>query len=80
MYKFNKQNDLNNKKLNIKLLLKFLIKTFRKRSSVKLIKAFIIEILNLLREIKSVYEYNNIILNIIQINILNDRESFFRNY
>ena len=61
IYKFNEQNDLNNKKLNIKLLLKILIKTSQKKSNIELTKIFIIKILNILRRIKNVYEYNNII-------------------
>ena len=48
IYEFNEQNDFNNKKSNIKLLLKFLIKIFRKKLNIKLTKIFIIEISNLL--------------------------------
>ena len=44
IYKLNEYNYLNNKKLNIKLLLKFLIKVFKKKFNIKLIKTFFINI------------------------------------
>ena len=61
IYEFNKQNNPNNEKSNIKLLLKFLIKAFREKSNIELTKIFIIEISNLLRRIKNVYKHDNII-------------------
>ena len=61
IYKFNKQNDLDNEKLNIKLLSRFLIKAFKEKLNVKSTKVFVIKISNLLRQIKNVYKYNNVI-------------------
>ena len=50
IYDLSEQNDFNNEKLNIKSLLRgFLIRTFKKKLNIKLIKAFIIETSNLLR-------------------------------
>ena len=45
----------------MKSLLKFSIKVSRKKSSVESKKILVIEILDLLRQIKKVYEYDNII-------------------
>ena len=61
MYEFNKQSSLNNKKSNIKLSLKFLIKISREKSNIKSIKIFIIKISNLLRQIKKIYKHDDII-------------------
>ena len=48
IYKFNEQNFLNNEELNIKLLLKSLIETFKEKSNIESTKIFIIKISNLL--------------------------------
>ena len=61
MYELNEQNNLDNEKSNIKSLSRFLIKIFEKKSNVELTKVFIIEISNLLRQIKSAYKHDNII-------------------
>ena len=61
IYEFNEQNDLNNKKLNKKLLLRFLTKKIRKKSNIKSTKKFIIKISNLLRRIKNAYKHDDII-------------------
>ena len=61
IYKFNKQNDLDDKKSNVKSLSKSLIKIFKEKSSVKSTKVFVIEASNLLRQIKSVYKYDDVI-------------------
>ena len=61
IYELNEQNNLDNEKSNIKSLSKFLIKIFEKKSNVELTKVFIIEISNLLRQIKSAYKHDNII-------------------
>ena len=53
-------------------------KAFRKKLNIKLIKIFVIEILNLLYRIKNVYKYNNIIQNIIQIKISRQRKFSFK--
>ena len=74
MYELNEQDSLNNKKSNIKSLLKSLIEVFRKKLNVELKKAFAVEISNLLRQIKKVYKYDDIIQNIIQIKILGERK------
>ena len=65
MYELNEQNNFDNEKLNVKSLSRFLIKTFEKKSNVELTKTFVIEISDLLRQIKSVYKHDDIIQNII---------------
>ena len=54
-----------------------MIKFFKKELNVESTKVFIIKILNLLRQIKSVYKHNDIIQDIIQTKVLNQRKLFF---
>ena len=56
---FNKRNNINNEKFNKKSSLKTSIETFIKKFNKKSIKIFFIE--KLLRQIKEIYEYNNVI-------------------
>ena len=65
MYELNEQNDFDNKKLNIKSSSRPLIKAFKKKLNVESTKIFTIKASNLLRQIKSVYKYDNVIQNII---------------
>ena len=71
MYELNEQNNFDDEKLNVKSLSRFLIKTFEEKSNVELTKTFVIEISDLLRQIKSVYKHDDIIQNIIQVKVLN---------
>ena len=61
MYELSEQNNLDNEKSNVKSLSKFLIEAFEEKLNVKLTKIFIVEASNLLRQIKSVYKYNDVI-------------------
>ena len=74
IYELNEQNDFNNKKL----LLKFLVKTFREKSNIELTKIFVIEISNLLRRIKNAYKHDDILQNIIQIKISRQKKFPFK--
>ena len=62
IYDFNEQNNFNDEKSSVESSLRrLLIKAFREKSSVKSTKVFVVEALDLLRQIKSVYEYDDVI-------------------
>ena len=51
-----------------------MIKIFRKKSNIESKEVFTVEVSNLLRQIKKIYEHDNIIQNIIQIKVSGERK------
>ena len=74
MYELSEQNNLDDEKSNIKSSSRSLTKAFKKELNVKSKKTSAIETSNLLHQIKNAYEHDDVIQDIIQIKVSNQKK------